>query len=371
MTTKTGDFTVTQNPLTSPWANGTASGCRAAGAGAYATAAVHHVSMWDTADYTCTADQSFEITMGSLSTYDFPGGVLRWAATGGGVGYRIYYDNNAGTLEVHRWSAGASAAVIASFAQSFANGDVLKAQIIGTTIKVYKNGVQIGTDYTDANIASGQFGITYTFAGTAGTRITAFTGVDGLSAGPAITSVSSATPREGASLTITGTTFGASQGAGTVKINGVTQTVTSWSATSIVVTVVLGTNKFGAAYTVVVRDNGGTDSNAYAGITGLLPASSLLAYQDIGTPVSPATEGIQTTPALESGMQVEYDSNGGDTAVATDGSFTTLTNFYARAWKSGEGWGARSLQSFDAGQSAQRSSRFGRFGLFGKMFRRF
>ena len=37
---------------------------------------------------------------------------------------------------------------------------------------------------------------------------------------PNITSVSTATPRDGATLTITGTDFGASQGAGDVKING-------------------------------------------------------------------------------------------------------------------------------------------------------
>lgn len=361
MTTKTGDFTVTQNPLTSPWENGMAAGCRAAGAGAYATAAVTHASIWLASDYTCTADQSAEITLGSLSVYDFPGVVLRWAATGGGVGYRIFYENNAGTLEVHRWSAGASAATIASFAQSFANGDTLKAQIIGTTLKVYKNGAQIGADYTDANVASGQFGITYTFAGTAGTRITAFTGIDGLSAGPTITSVSTGTPREGASLTITGTGFGASQGAGNSTINGIGQTETSWANTQIVATVVLGTNKFGAAYNVAMTDNAGTPSNNYAGITGLLPVSGN-DYVNVGTPYADPTLRLTSIADAVSGDQVEWETQGGLVVINSDLTWSAgpgVIRIRARIWTSGSGYGPWTYQIL-SGVTATTMHRFRR-----------
>jgi RHS repeat-associated protein len=54
---------------------------------------------------------------------------------------------------------------------------------------------------------------------------------------PSITSLSSTSGVVGASITITGANFGSPQGAGTVKFNGTTATVTSWSATSIVTTV--------------------------------------------------------------------------------------------------------------------------------------
>lgn len=166
--------------------------------------------------------------------------------------------------------------------------------------------------------------------------------------GPAITSVSSATPREGASLTITGTNFGASQGSGDVKINGVAQTVTSWSDTSIAVTIVLGTNKFGAAYTVVVRDNSLTASNSYAGITGLLPANSGLSYVDIGTPNATSAYRITAVGDLASGDQLEYENKSGTVTVATDGTFTVgpgVSSFSCRLWSTGVGYGTSGLQS--------------------------
>jgi hypothetical protein len=65
---------------------------------------------------------------------------------------------------------------------------------------------------------------------------------NGLQAGssPTITSLSITTGAVGASVTITGTNFGTSQGTSTVKFNGTTATATSWGASSIVVTVPTG-----------------------------------------------------------------------------------------------------------------------------------
>src|SRR5271156_1710238 len=54
---------------------------------------------------------------------------------------------------------------------------------------------------------------------------------------PSITNLSPTSGAVGASVTITGTNFGASQGFSTVKFNGTAGTVTSWSATSIVLPV--------------------------------------------------------------------------------------------------------------------------------------
>jgi uncharacterized protein (TIGR03437 family) len=52
---------------------------------------------------------------------------------------------------------------------------------------------------------------------------------------PTITSLSPTTGPVATLVTITGTNFGATQGASTVTFNGVAATPTSWSATSIVV----------------------------------------------------------------------------------------------------------------------------------------
>ena len=59
-----------------------------------------------------------------------------------------------------------------------------------------------------------------------------------IATGPAITSLSPTSGAVGASVTITGTNFGSTQGTSTVTFNGTTATtITSWSATSIVVPV--------------------------------------------------------------------------------------------------------------------------------------
>src|SRR5207302_38654 len=80
---------------------------------------------------------------------------------------------------------------------------------------------------------------------------------------PSITSLSMTTGAVGAAVTITGANFGSTQGSGLVSFNGTTATVTSWSATSIAVTVpsgattgnvvvfASGENSNGVSFTVV------------------------------------------------------------------------------------------------------------------------
>ncbi|MGA1984621.1 MAG: IPT/TIG domain-containing protein [Candidatus Sulfotelmatobacter sp.] len=73
-----------------------------------------------------------------------------------------------------------------------------------------------------------------------------------LAAAPSITSLSPTSGAVGASVTITGTNFGSTQGTSTVKFN-----TTSWSATSIVAIVPIGATTGGVVVTV-----GGTASNS-------------------------------------------------------------------------------------------------------------
>ena len=75
---------------------------------------------------------------------------------------------------------------------------------------------------------------------------------------PAIASLTPASGLVGASVTITGTNFGAAQGTSTVTFNGTTATtITSWSATSIVTAVPAGANTGGVMVTVsAVNSNG-------------------------------------------------------------------------------------------------------------------
>ncbi|MFZ1156261.1 MAG: Ig-like domain-containing protein, partial [Candidatus Sulfotelmatobacter sp.] len=79
-----------------------------------------------------------------------------------------------------------------------------------------------------------------------------------LFAAPSITSLSPTSAVVGASVTITGTNFGGTQGTSTVTFNGTTATaITNWSATSIVATVPTGATTGGVVVTV-----GGVSSNS-------------------------------------------------------------------------------------------------------------
>src|SRR5262249_59033775 len=81
--------------------------------------------------------------------------------------------------------------------------------------------------------------------------------------------------RVGRWVTITGTNFGATQGTSTVKFNGTTATPTSWSATSIVVTVPAGATTGNVVVTVnSLASNGvGFTVTVAPGITTLSPTS--------------------------------------------------------------------------------------------------
>lgn len=162
---------------------------------------------------------------------------------------------------------------------------------------------------------------------------------------PNISSTSSATPAHDSLLTITGTNFGAS--GGSVALGGITQIVISWSATSIVIRVNRGTNKYGTALNVVVTDSSAVDSNSYA-LTSILPWSGW-DYIDIGTPNTTAANRLTASPDIVSGDQASYTDFGGLVEVFNDGTFsagTYIAFFKFEIWSStGGGWGTTADQT--------------------------
>lgn len=75
--------------------------------------------------------------------------------------YRLAVDH-AGTnnVDLRRRVAGTTTP-IATFTQAWTDGDTWELRVQGTTLSVWLNGVQVGTNQTDANIASGYAGIAY------------------------------------------------------------------------------------------------------------------------------------------------------------------------------------------------------------------
>src|SRR4030067_74037 len=98
---------------------------------------------------------------------------------------------------------------------------------------------------------------------------------------PSISSLSPTYGPVGTSVTITGTNFGATQGTSTVQFNGVSVTPTSWSNTSISVTVPSGATPQGYVYVTVA----GLTSGGKGFQIGTPPVISSLSptYGPVGT----------------------------------------------------------------------------------------
>lgn len=92
------------------------------------------------------------------------GVALRCSTAGGQNYYRVIADPGAAvdSVSVTKRVAGVSTDIGASINVSWANGDILKAEIVGFDITIYKNGSQIGVR-TDAgsSLASGKAGVAY------------------------------------------------------------------------------------------------------------------------------------------------------------------------------------------------------------------
>src|SRR6266700_1819993 len=129
-------------------------------------------------------------------------------------------------------------------------------------------------------------------------------------AAPSITSLTLTSGAVGASVTITGTTFGSSQGSSTVKFNGTTATVTSWSDTSIGVPVPVG-----ATTGNVVVHVGGVDSN---GVTfTIVPAPSI-------TSLAPASGAVGVSVTIAGS---NFGSSQGSSTVNCNGTTSTATSW--------------------------------------------
>ena len=184
-----------------------------------------------------------------------------------------------------------------------------------------------------------------------------FQEIDAGAASPNVDSTSTATPANGSSLTITGTSFGATQGAGSVTIGGITQTVTSWADTSITVTVARGTNKYGVAVNVVVTDNALVPSAPYA-LTSLQPQTGW-AFVNLTTPDTVTSRRLQTSPDLASGDQIAWDTVFGGVTIPADATIVaanTVTRFQFEAWTPADGWGALGEQQIYPQWFAQASA---------------
>ena len=127
---------------------------------------------------------------------------------------------------------------------------------------------------------------------------------------PAIGSLSPIAGPEGATVEITGTSFGASQGTSTVTFNGTGATPTNWSGTSITVTVPVGATSGNVVVTV-----GGIASNGVSFTVGTDP---------IVTSLSPALGRVETTVVIGG---ANFGASQGTGTVTFNGVAATATSW--------------------------------------------
>ena len=132
---------------------------------------------------------------------------------------------------------------------------------------------------------------------------------------PNIKSLSVTSGAVGASVTVTGTTFGSSQGSSTIKFNGTTATATSWSASSIVTTVPSGATSGNIVVTVSGEASSGVSFT-------VVPAPTITAF-------SPGSAGVGMSVTISGTSFGSTQGNGKVTfnsgKVATIGTWSATS----------------------------------------------
>ena len=302
---------------------------------------------WNAAQAT-NADYDVTVVINRAAGNDSIGPAGR-LSTNNADGYHVKYVNGSG------WALYQRSANTISQLGSYYNGDdpngspkTVMLRMVGTAISVLIGGtVRIGPA-TGAVTAKGYAGIgSYYTGGTSSFYLDDFDASDPVAAGPTITGGTANPVHLSTGNTITGTGFGAAQGAGTLVIGGQSQTVTVWADTSITYTANRGVNLNDVAVNAVVTDNGGTPSANYA-LTGFDPPAGY-SFVTLASVNATAAYRITAIADLAIGNQLEWDEP--LVTIDTDGTYVadpSVVDFNVRVGVTTDGWGSLALQTINA-----------------------
>jgi YD repeat-containing protein len=158
-----------------------------------------------------------------------------------------------------------------------------------------------GTSATPSSWSNTSITVSVPTGATSGPVVTTVAGVAGNSVSftvkPKITAIDPGSGSAGAAVTITGTTFGATQGSSTITFNGATGTPTSWSDTSISVLV----PNAATAGPIVVTVNGSASNGMSFNVTTTGALSGKVTVAGSTTPIAGATvKAIQGSSVIAS-----------------------------------------------------------------------
>lgn len=160
----TDAFTTDANPIDGNWTSVTGdSNMKKLSGSAVPTNTANDCSARSTSGASFTNDQASELAITTSGTGGggVGMGVLVRCASAAATYYRAVMDGAASNnIEIGKRVAGVYS-FIANRTVSYGAGGTLRLGVVGTTLRVYYNGTQVGADITDSDIASGSPGISY------------------------------------------------------------------------------------------------------------------------------------------------------------------------------------------------------------------
>jgi hypothetical protein len=122
---------------------------------AYGIAAGSNLSFWKETAF--GPDQYAQIQVIAYGN-DTPAAVVRISASGL-ASYAMVANPSASEVDLFQTVAGVGTLIQAATGVTLTDGDVLRLEVIGSRLRMFVNGVQIGTDQTDTAVTTGQPGI--------------------------------------------------------------------------------------------------------------------------------------------------------------------------------------------------------------------
>ena len=161
------DFNRTDaNPIGGNWTTVTAEGAMqiVSNAATPASTSNDSAAYWNADTFADDQWSECDATVTGSNGGTGPGPMVR-AATGAETFYRVTCDHSATGIGLDRFVAGGFTNLWTR-AATFVNGDRVRLRVVGSTLAVFINGVQVGADHVDGSpIASGQPGIAFSSGG--------------------------------------------------------------------------------------------------------------------------------------------------------------------------------------------------------------
>lgn len=117
------------------------------------------LSFWNADAFPDDQYSQYQITQGPGSAYH--GVTVRHAS--GTDAYYLLTIGGAAAAGIYRIDDGTFTAIQTGITTAFTNGDVIRLEAEGATLRAYENGAQVGTDQTDATYTAGAAGIGLSF----------------------------------------------------------------------------------------------------------------------------------------------------------------------------------------------------------------